>query len=269
MAMVSLEVLIQSFEKLWPKASAQEWDSPGLSLGSPSQQISKVMLSVDVTLDVIQEAVSSGAQLLLAHHPLFFRGVTELGSETTKGSIVEAAIVNRLAVFSAHTNADIAQVGTANALANLIGIEQTEVLDQESGHGLVGTLATPESLIGFATRLAKLLPSVAAGLKVSGNPDTVVARVGLAPGAGDSFLDVALRRELDVFITSDLRHHPALDFSSAVISGRKVALIDISHYAAESIWLSMAQKELTAMHPDVNFIVSELSTDPWDFAVMQ
>lgn len=267
--MVSLEVLIQSFEKLWPKASSEQWDRPGLSVGDHKQIVSKVLLSVDATSAVVQEAVDIGADLLLSHHPLLLRGVTELSHQSVKGNIVARAMRADLAIFSAHTNSDIAAVGTASALAQLFDLQDTVALDPISGHGLVGTLDRPETLLGFATRIANLLPSVAAGVKVAGDPDAMIQKVGLAPGAGDGFLDAALSHELDVFITSDLRHHPSQDFIETNSYARAVALIDISHWAAESVWLPLAQKELSKMHPDVSFIVSELSTDPWDFAVMQ
>jgi putative NIF3 family GTP cyclohydrolase 1 type 2 len=195
--------------------------------------------------------------------------VSELPSQSVKGNIISQAIKGELAIFSAHTNADAATIGTATALADLFSLHNTGPLDPESGHGIVGSLRQPETLIGFATRIAKLLPSVAAGIKVAGNPDAMVQKIGLAPGAGDGFLEAAIAHKLDAFITSDLRHHPSQDFLETNAYAGPVALIDISHWAAESIWLPLAQKELSKMHPDVSFILSELSTDPWDFAVMQ
>lgn len=269
LAMVSLEVLIQSFEKLWPKASAEDWDRPGLTIGDPDQSVSKVLLAVDATHAVVDEALALQANLLLTHHPLLLRGVSELSQKSVKGNIVTRAIRGELAIFCAHTNSDLAELGTATALAKLFDIRNAVALDPITGHGLVGNLATPESLIGFATRIAKQLPSVAAGIKVAGNPDAMIQRIGLAPGAGDGFLDAALAAKLDVFITSDLRHHPSQEFLETNAFSGPVALIDLSHWAAESIWLPMIQKELTKMHPDVSFVLSELSTDPWDFAVMQ
>ena len=79
----------------------------------------------------------------------------------------------------------------------------------------------------------------------------------------------AIESGAEAFITSDLRHHPAQDFLENNAIGRSVALIDISHWAAESLWLPVAQKELMKRHPQVEFILSDVRTDPWDFAVMQ
>jgi dinuclear metal center YbgI/SA1388 family protein len=269
LAMVSLEVLIQTFEKLWPKTTADDWDRPGLAFGSKHTEISKVLLSVDLTAAVLNEAKDLHANLVLAHHPPLLRGVSELGDETIKGNLASNAIRNQIAVFSAHTNSDKAEIGTARALASALGVEIQGPLDEASGHGFIAKLASPESLISFSTRLAKILPSVAAGIKVAGDPEMQVRSIAVAPGAGDSFLANALAAGVDVFITSDLRHHPAQDFIESNEVGQSVALIDISHWAAESLWLPLAQKELTRLHPDVEFLVSEIRTDPWDFAVMQ
>lgn len=267
--MVSLEVLIRTFEKLWPASSSDSWDYPGLAFGSKDSQISKVLLSVDVTSAVIDEAIAQGAQLVLAHHPVLLRGVQELGAETIKGQIATRAIKNDIAVFSAHTNADKAEVGTASALVQAIGANLLGPLDEESGHGVICRLPKPETLISFATRFAKLLPSVAAGLKVAGDPEQEISTIAIAPGAGDSFMNHALEARADLFITSDLRHHPAQDFLESNGVGHRVALMDISHWASESMWLPLAQKELMKLHEDVEFVLSELRTDPWDFAVMQ
>lgn len=267
--MVSLEVLTQTFEKLWPIQSSDDWDKPGLAFGSIHQEISKILLTVDVTSAVLEEAIDTGAQLVLAHHPSLLRGVNQLSEQSIKGKLAALAIRNNLAVFSAHTNADKAEVGTAQALAAAIDVRGFAPLDAESGHGFVAELQSPETLISFSTRLAKLLPSVAAGIKAAGDPEMLVKTIGVAPGAGDSFLGSALSAGVDVFITSDLRHHPAQDFMESNAIGKRVALIDISHWAAESLWLPFAQKELMKHHPEVEIVISEIRTDPWDFAVMQ
>ena len=267
--MVSLEVLTQSFEELWPISSKDDWDHPGLAFGSKQSEIHRVLLSVDVTAAVIQEAVEKDAQLVIAHHPPLLRGVNELGTATIKGNIASLAIKNDLAVFSAHTNADKSAIGTGQALAKAFDVTVTGVLDPASGHGFVANLKAPETLISFSTRLAKILPSVAAGIKVAGNSEQLISSIAVAPGAGDSFMANALAANVDLFITSDLRHHPAQDYMESNQIGRELALMDISHWAAESMWLPLAQAQLAKRHPDVEFVISELRTDPWDFAVMQ
>ena len=265
--MVKLEQLTKFFEELWPSFTADDWDRVGLSVGSLDQKISKILLSVDVTKSVLEEAKSLGCNLVLSHHPLLLRGVNEVSEQSLKGQLVSFAIKSDIAIFSAHTNADKAAIGTAAALANLFGLTATRQLDHESGHGLVGELSSPESLIQFATKIAKSLPSVAAGLKVAGDPEKLIYRVALSPGAGDADLGKAMEAGVDVFITSDLRHHPAQDFLET--PGHQTALIDIAHWASESVFLMSVAKAITERFSDLEVVLSDVRTDPWDFAVMQ
>ena len=266
--MTALSDLIQSFEKLWPPSSAEDWDRVGLMLGNPKQEISKVLLSVDITAEVVSDAIEIGSQLLLTHHPMLLKPVHELGELTAKGHVVASAVRGSLAVYAAHTNADIAPSGVSQSLAAAIGLRDISPLDANSGHGCIGSVKE-QKLIDFARHVAKVLPSVAQGVKVAGNPEQLVKKVALVGGAGDAFLTQALDSGADLFITSDLRHHPSQDFKelSTLVSGP--ALMDISHWAAEWFWLESAAMQLASLHADVEFVVSDIRTDPWDFAVMQ
>ena len=265
---MTLSNLLASFEKLWPKESAEDWDRPGLMVGNPSQEINKVLLAVDVTTEVIDQAIQSGCQLLLTHHPMLLRGVHELGELTLKGNLVTKAIKSGLAIFSAHTNADIAQGGVSQSLAQALELRNPAPLDAVSGHGIVGDVDEIK-LIDYARKISRAIPATAQGIRVAGDSEKLISRVGLVAGAGDSFLGMASLAGIDLFITSDLRHHPAQDFIEQSKLTDGPALIDIAHWAAEWVWLDQAAAQLAGIHRDVEFIVSDLRTDPWDFAVMQ
>lgn len=265
---MTLSNLLASFEKLWPKESAEDWDRPGLMVGNPSQEINKVLLAVDVTSEVIDQAIQTDCQLLLTHHPMLLRGVHELGELTLKGNLVAKAIKSGLAIFSAHTNADIAQGGVSQSLAQALELRNLAPLDAVSGHGIVGDVDEMK-LIDYARKISRAIPATAQGIRVAGDSEKLISRVGLVAGAGDSFLGMASLAGIDLFITSDLRHHPAQDFIEQSKLTDGPALIDIAHWAAEWVWLDQAAAQLAGIHRDVEFIVSDLRTDPWDFAVMQ
>lgn len=265
---MTLSNLLASFEKLWPKESAEDWDRPGLMVGNPSQEINKVLLAVDVTAEVIDQAIQTDCQLLLTHHPMLLRGVHELGELTLKGNLVARAIKSGLAIFSAHTNADIAQGGVSQSLAQALELRNLAPLDAVSGHGIVGDVDEIK-LIDYARKISRAIPATAQGIRVAGDSEKLISRVGLVAGAGDSFLGMASLAGIDLFITSDLRHHPAQDFIEQSKLTDGPALIDIAHWAAEWVWLDQAAAQLAGIHRDVEFIVSDLRTDPWDFAVMQ
>lgn len=263
-----LSELLNHFESIWPSSAAEAWDRPGLMLGAPGNSVSRVLLTVDVTSEVIAEAADLGCQLIVSHHPMYLRGVTELGESRLKGQLTAAAIRSNLAVFSAHTNADFQPHGVTNTLARALGLGKLRPMN-EFGHGAIGELESPESLLEFARRVSRALPPVAQGVKVSGDPGKEINTVAVLAGAGDSYLDSVQLSGADVYVTSDLRHHPAQDFTeqSKLTSGP--ALIDISHWAAEWLWLDVASGQLSEAFPELEVIVSELKTDPWTFVVMQ
>jgi dinuclear metal center YbgI/SA1388 family protein len=256
-------------ERLWPATASETWDYPGLMLGSNSQPVARVLLTVDVTIAVITEARTRDCQLIISHHPMFLRGVHELGEQTLKGALATLAIRSEIAIFSAHTNADFVAAGVTESLALALGLTNLQPLEPETGHGRVGEVPT-QSLLDFARGVARALAPTAGGVRVSGDSAQSVQRIAVAGGAGDSLLDAALASGADVFVTSDLRHHPVQDAVEASrLTEKPLAVIDISHWAAEATWLESAARALKRELPGLEFVASEVRTDPWDFAVMQ
>ena len=267
--MTNVSNLNQAVLALWPMAGREEWDRPGLMLGNPSTMVSRVLLSVDVTAAVIEEAAERGCQALLSHHPMYLRGVTELGEATAKGALTALAIRKNLAVIAAHTNADFVSDGVTETLARAIGLSDLKPLVEANQSGRVGAIAST-SVLEFARLLGRVLPPTASGIRVSGNPELKISRVAVVAGSGDSLIQAAFDSGADAFVTSDLRHHPVQDAAEqANAANRNFAILDISHWAAESLWLDVASGQLASSLPNVEFLVSELRTDPWDFAVMQ
>jgi dinuclear metal center YbgI/SA1388 family protein len=256
-------------ERLWPAAATETWDHPGLMLGRNDQPVSTVLLTVDVTLEVIHEAKSRGCELIISHHPMFMRGVHELGEHTLKGALAALAIRSEIAIFSAHTNADFVAGGVTESLALALGLTNLQPLEPETGHGRVGEVSS-QTLLDFARGVARSLAPTASGVRVSGLSSQLVQRIAVAGGAGDSLLGAALASGADVFVTSDLRHHPVQDAVEASrLTEKPMAVIDISHWAAEATWLESAARALKRELPELEFVASEVRTDPWDFAVMQ
>lgn len=272
MAKPTLESVLTQITTLWPESGAQEWDSPGLVVGSPDQVIESIHLVVDVTPETIAEAKDAGANLIVAHHPLLLRGVTSVAESTYKGHVVAELIRAGMALYSAHTNADVVPTGTSSRLADLLGLVGHEPLVPGShlGHGLgrVGSLPTEMSLYELAVALGEVLPQTAVGPVIAGEPDARIRRVAVCAGAGDSLLQEPAVLDSDVYITSDLRHHPASEFREHAKLFGGPSLINISHFAAEWLWLDVAAEELRALL-GVEVTVSDLNTDPWTFQVQR
>jgi len=255
-------------EQLWPLSGAEAWDAPGLIAGDPAATVSSIHLAVDAVIDTVDEAIELGADLLLVHHPLLMRGVTSVAGTTYKGSVLARLIKADCALVAAHTNADVVDEGTSAVLASLLGLAGARPITA-NGIGRVGTLDTPTTLGALATLLGELLPATAGGIRVSGDFDAPVTTVALCGGAGDSLLSEPAVLAADVYITSDLRHHPASEARENARVAGGPALIDVAHWASEWLWLDAAATQLRNALPDVTVTVSDLRTDPWDFVVVQ
>lgn len=264
---MQLQQLLARFEQLWPAASAEDWDSVGLVSGNSTQEINRILLTVDVTDEIVAEAKDLKADLILAHHPLLLKPVNSLSESTSKGSLVAELIRSGISLYTAHTNADSQPAGTSAVLARKIGLINTQVLaetDPGIGIGIIGELPGEIQLGEIAGVLNEVLPATATGVRVAGEFTKSVKKVALCAGAGDSYLQLALDSGADVYITSDLRHHPAQEIlQQAKARGLDFSLIDISHWAAEYLWLEQAAAELGGL--GVEILISDIRTDVFDF----
>jgi dinuclear metal center YbgI/SA1388 family protein len=259
-------------ESLWPRSGAESWDAVGLVAGDPAALVSRIRLAVDAVLDTVDEAVATGADLLLTHHPLLLRGVTSVAEDRYKGAVLSRLIRGGCALLAAHTNADVVERGTSAVFAERLGLHGVHPIewghDATTGLGRVGDLAQPMSLGRFARAVADVLPATAQGIRVAGEYEREILTVALCAGAGDAFLQHPAVLAADVYVTSDLRHHPASEAAEAARLGRGPALVDVSHWASEWLWLDVAATQLRAALPDIEIAVSELRTDPLEFAIV-
>lgn len=343
--------------------------------GDPADEVRKVVVAVDATAAVVDEALASGAQLLLVHHPLLLRGVDTVGAHTPKGALLHRLIRGGCALYSAHTNADRADPGVSDALAGALGLVATrplvpipdtttdkwvvmvpttdtvrirealfaagagelgdyrecswtvtgdgqfrplpgaaptlgvvgevetvredrveviaprrsrarilaalraahpyeepafdvfETADFPGSRGLgrIGELPEPQTLREFTARVAAALPRTEWGVRAAGDPDRVVRTVAVCGGSGDSLLDTVSGLGADVYVTADLRHHPADEH----LRRGGPALVDVAHWASEQPWCAQAKGVLDGRFGSVDgwdVRVTELRTDPWTVA---
>ncbi len=266
-------------DRLWPVTGAAAWDASGLVSGSRAHPVSRILLAVDAVHATVEEAIETGADVLLVHHPLLFRGVTSVAEDNYKGALLARLIRADCALLAVHTNADVVADGVSAVLASSLGVlDQVPIVSMQNGDqsndvsvgfGSVGHLLQPTTLGRFARELSRLLPATASGVRVAGDYEQPVLTVSLCGGAGDSLLTSPAVTGSDVYVTSDLRHHPASEArEQARIRGGTPALVEVSHWASEWLWLTVAAQQLRESLPQVEVTVSELRTDPWDFAIV-
>ncbi len=269
---LTLREVLEVVEHLYPPSTAQSWDRVGLVTGDPDQPVRRIHLAVDPTLAVVEEARGLGADLLLTHHPLLLRGVHAVATTTAKGATVTGLVVGDVALYVAHTNADVAAQGVCEALAAACGLGATEPLTvaEEQPLGRVGDLPEAVPLRAFVEALAGRLPRTACGLRVAGPPEAPVRRVAVLGGAGDDLFDAVRASGADVYVTADLRHHPVLEAREEARGGPPY-LVDAGHWASEQVWLARAERALLAGLGEraarVETHISTVRTDPWTFVV--
>ena len=255
----------------WPLVGQEDWDNSGLVAGSLDAPVTSALLVVDVTDATVSEAIDGGHDVLIAHHPLMLRGLMTIAEDRYKGELLARLIRTGCALFAVHTNGDRVPTGTSASLASAIGLTDIQPLVANAlggGMGIHGRV-TSQTLGDFARAIASALPSTAGGVRVAGDFARTVETVSVCAGAGDSLLAHPLVRSSDVYVSSDLRHHPASEFREQARLDNDTALIDISHWAAEWLWLDQAASELRELAPELVVTVSDINTDPWTFSVVQ
>ncbi|MFY1595387.1 Nif3-like dinuclear metal center hexameric protein [Micromonospora sp. WMMD737] len=260
--------MVAELERRYPPAWAEDWDRVGLVLGEPCAPVRRVLCVVDVVPETVAEALDAGVDMIVAHHPLLLRGVSSVAPTTFKGRIVHRLIKSDVALYVAHTNADVAAPGVSDALAARFGLTGLRPLHRPApgtpahgdgrGIGRIGELPEPMTLAELTRHAAAVLPATAWGVRAAGDPGRMVRTLAVSGGAGDGFLADATAAGVDAFLTADLRHHPAGEHLAA----DGPALLDAAHWATERPWLddlAVLLREATG----VETLVSDLATDPW------
>lgn len=247
--------IIEVIERAYSPTYALEWDNVGLLAGRDNKEVKRIYIALDATDQVVNAAVSAGADMLVTHHPLIFGGLKRINNRDFIGRRLLTLIGNDISYYAMHTNYDVC--GMAALSAEKMGFVHTEVLEvtcEESrdnaekeeactvdgaamGIGKVAQLDREMSLQECceAVKKAFSLPNV----KVFGDLTQKVKRIAICPGSGKSVIGEALRKHADVLITGDIGHHEGID---SVAQG--LAVIDAGHYGIEHIFIEDMRKYL-------------------------
>lgn len=216
--------IIDLMEELAPKNLAESWDNVGLMLGRGSKPVKNILLALDITPEVAEQAIKLKADLIITHHPAIF---TKLGSVTDSQWQQELLLTlaeHGIAVYSAHTNLDCAAGGVNDVLASRLKLQDTDILDDANGLGRIGVVKET-TLADFAEFVKKALK---ADYLAVGDAGKRVRRVAVCGGAGSDLIKLALAKGADTFVTGDVKYHSAQE---AVFSGLNI--IDAGHQPTE------------------------------------
>ncbi len=237
---------------LAPAAWKEDWDNVGLLCGRQAGEVSRILVALDVTMEVAQEAVEKQAQLIVSHHPLLF-STQSLSDETESGKLLLYLASHGIAVISMHTNLDSAPDGVNDCLARCLGLENIRTFTgEEYGIGRIGEVPE-QSLADFAAFTAKQLE--AGGIRYADGGKSVRC-VAVGGGACMDFLPQAMAAGCDTFVTGDVKYH---QFQKAASLG--VNLIDAGHFPTEDPICAVLCQKLTEQFPDVITEKSALHAD--------
>ena len=278
---------IKSFlEGMAPLAVQENWDNSGLQIGCSDKEIRKVLVCLDLTEAVLDEAESIGADLVISHHPLIFKGLKSIAGNTYQERCVRKAILSDIAVYSAHTSLDNAFGGVNHKIASILGLGSLRWLDTGesaetlagtcaggktgtcaegktwtcagSGSGLIGELPQPvpvEEFLHsvkekFGVKALKYSP-VAAG--------TTIRRVALCGGAGAFLLPQAVAKGADCFISGEFHYHDYFDPGTL--------LIELGHYESEQFTQDLLKESLERAFPELEIVKTSVNTNPQEWLI--
>ena len=247
----------QIFDKLCtlaPLESQMDFDNCGFAVGDALQEVDTVLVALDMSMPVAEEAARLGAQLIVTHHPLLFMPLKELRlGAGAAGDIAVRLIKENIGAIGLHTNFDIAPGGVNDQLAQALGLENTTVLDETTGIGRIGELSAQQNIADFAHFVKKTLGAKFVRYAAGKGP---VHRVAVAGGAGEDWFYMARQAGCDTFVTSEVSHHLFLE---AAYFG--LHLVDATHFATEDAGCDALCAFLVANCPGVRVVRSVVCRD--------
>ncbi|OQY10182.1 MAG: Nif3-like dinuclear metal center hexameric protein [Fusobacteriia bacterium 4572_132] len=239
--MIKLKNIIRRLEKKYPQRLKEEWDNVGLILGDSNQEIKKIQLSLDVTEEVIENAIKNKIDLIITHHPMIFGSLKKINNQTILGKKILKLLKNNISVYTLHTNLDSAKEGLNNYIVNKLGIQKSEILvkisEEGNGIGRIFKLSKKVLLLEYIDKIKAKLEIE--NIRVVYNENQKVQKIGIVNGSGASYIRKMKRAGVDLFITSDIKYHEALDSLEAGLP-----LVDIGHYESEVFFSDLIKKEL-------------------------
>ena len=249
--------VIELLEKQSPKSYACDWDNVGLLVGREDKEIQKIYIALDATDEAIEDAIANGADMLLTHHPMIFKGMKRVTQEDFIGRRIIRLIQNDMVYYAMHTNFDV--MGMADLAADYLGISDTRVLEitsvsetGEEGIGRYGSLKK-EMTVRECCEEVKQAFSLE-NVKVFGDLERKVKTAAISPGSGKSVISNALQAGVDVLITGDIDHHEGIDAVA-----QNMTVIDAGHYGVEHIFIPYMEQYLKREAKELEIAVQPLT----------
>lgn len=255
--MASIKDIYHYLDTLAPFSLQMGFDNSGFLVGRGDTPVKKVMVALDITREVIAEAVNAQCQLIVSHHPIIFHPAKRITDGDPTGECLLELVENRLGAICAHTNLDVVTGGVNDALAQALGLSQPELLHQDGidiqgrpyGIGRVGTVSGFRSVKEFASFVQSRLNADGLRLEDAGRP---VQKVAVGGGACGEYMKDALEKGCDTFVTADVKYNTFLDARALGLN-----LIDAGHFSTENVVCQTLAQWLNQGFPSTEVLISQ------------
>ena len=265
---MKIKEVVFALERFAPLPLQESYDNAGLQVGLTEAEASGALLCLDVTEEVIDEAVSLGCNLVVSHHPLLFRGLKAVSDRNLAERCVRKAILNDIVIYSAHTNLDNAEDGVNFKIAEKLDLEQVRLLQPHAvkvkdggreyavmaGSGVVGTLPEPEDSLKFLQRMKSVFHVEC--LMHNDLLQRPVRKVVICGGAGDFLLDEAVAQGADAFVTGEMHYHQYFGRE------QEIQIAVLGHYQSEQYTKEIFYSIIGDVCPELPLYMTSVDTNP-------
>jgi len=260
--MTTIQKVMDSLEEWAPLSYQEGYDNAGLVVGDPKTEIKGVVISLDSTEEVVEEAIHLGANLIIAHHPIVFKGLKKLNGSNYVERTVIKAIKNNIAIYACHTNLDAVMTGVNSKICDLLNVQNRSILslkkgEYEVGSGMIGELSEPMDEMVFLKKVKKMFNTGA--IKYTGLLNKPIKKVAVCGGSGSFLLNNAIHAGADVFITSDFKYHQFFD------ADKQLVIADIGHFESEICTQELIYDYLSEKFTTFVACFSKVNTNPINY----
>lgn len=257
---MQIKEIIDTLEEFAPLALQEDYDNAGVQVQSvPDEKVSGILLCLDITEDVIDEAVALHCNMIVSHHPLIFRARKKITTGDYIGRCICKAIQHGITLYAAHTNLDNAQGGVNFMMAEKIGLKNLRFLlaGAEGGSGLIGELESPMPKSEFLAYVKQTFKAGVARFNDCVKPE--VKTVALCGGAGSFLVDEAVGQKADAFITGEISYHHFFGLENDIL------MVELGHYETEQYTIQLLQNIINARFPSIPISTTTVKTNPVNY----